>query len=310
MRSDAIPTSRTYTGRFAPSPTGPLHFGSLVAAVASYAEALRQKGTWLVRIEDIDPTREAPGATSSILDTLATHGFEFSEPVFQSDRLTHYDGVIQRLIATRQAYPCSCSRKELVKIAEHGRAGRIYPGTCRHGASEDLRKAISVRLRTEQLNISFLDKLQGRQECHLADEIGDFLLRRGDGFVAYQTAVAVDDHAQNISEVVRGTDLLDSTFMQLAVFHAMGWQPPEYGHFPVAVGPDGRKLSKQAKAPQIDNKSPAINILQALSFLLQNPPEGLKTATLADIWQWTAEHWDSAPLQGLRMRSERSSIKS
>jgi len=295
--------ARRYRGRFAPSPTGPMHFGSLVAAVASYVQALSQSGEWLVRIEDIDPPREVPGAAKAIITSLEKHGFEFPAPIYQSAKLATYDAVIEQLVAAKQAYHCSCSRRMLRATASTGRAGIIYPGTCRHGAARQA--AIAVRLLTERQPVSFMDRLQGPQSCAVANDIGDFLLRRGDGLVAYQTAVAMDDHAQGITEVVRGTDLLDSTFMQLALLQKLGLKGPQYAHFPVVTGPDGSKLSKQSGAVEINNNDPKFNILRALSFLLQEPPRGLKTASLNDIWAWAIENWSFSRLDGLRSLPER-----
>ncbi len=301
MTADA----RHYRGRFAPSPTGPLHFGSLVAAVASYAQALTHSGEWLVRIEDIDPTREVPGAADCIVDSLAAHGFEFPEPMYQSTRLAVYDRIIDDLLAGGAAYACSCTRQMLLRTAKSGRAGLIYPGTCRNGADTSARPAIAVRLRTDGATASFNDRLQGLQTCAIETEIGDFLLRRGDGFVAYQTAVAVDDAAQGITEVVRGTDLLDATLMQLHLLKTLGHQPPQYAHFPVVTGADGRKLAKQSGAEPLNNKNSKINIFRALSFLLQEPPQKLKTASLSEIWAWAAENWSFCPLRGIRSLPER-----
>lgn len=300
------PPIKAYRGRFAPSPTGPLHFGSLVAAVASYAQALRHKGEWLVRIEDIDPTREVPGATDSILHTLTAHGFEFPEPLLQSTRLDLYDEAIAALLQSGDAYPCSCTRQALLRSATRGRAGLVYPGTCRDGADESQRKATAVRLNTQASAVSFIDALQGPQHCDVEHEIGDFLLRRGDGFVSYQLAVAYDDAAQQITEVVRGTDLLDSTFMQLLVLEKLGKSAPAYAHCPVVTGPGEQKLSKQTGATSLDNNQPNINILRALSFLLQEPPAALKTASLQSLWAWVEAHWDPTRLEGVQTRSEKS----
>lgn len=300
------PHTLDYRGRFAPSPTGPLHFGSLVAAVASYAQTLAQGGEWLVRIEDIDPTREMPGAAASILASLEAHGFECPPPVFQSARLNLYDDAIDRLLTAGLAYPCSCTRQTLLETAKRGRAGLIYPGTCRNGADTSERPATAVRLRTDAVPTTFTDGLQGPMRCVLQDEIGDFLLRRGDGLVAYQTAVAIDDATQRITEVVRGTDLLDSTFMQLHLLDKLSLNAPQYAHVPVVTGADGEKLSKQSRAVEIDNNHNKFNILRALSFLLHEPPEKLKTASLRTIWSWAAENWDFSRLAGLRSRPEKS----
>lgn len=291
-----------YRGRFAPSPTGPLHFGSLVAAVASYSQALANGGEWLVRIEDTDPTREVPGAATAILKALDAHGFEYPEPLFQSKRVARYDEVIASLLDSGDAYPCSCTRKLLLKSAPRGRAGLIYPGTCR----EREQQATSIRVRTDDQPVTFNDALQGLQSCPLHTEIGDFLLRRGDGYVAYQTAVALDDSEQHITEVVRGIDLLDSTFMQLFLLRKLGLKTPEYAHFAVATDNAGKKLSKQSGAPEIDNNYPKNNILRALSFLLQEPPAELAQGSLQAIWAWAAENWSITPLRGIQSRPERS----
>ncbi len=299
------PATPRYRGRFAPSPTGPLHLGSLVAAVASYAQALVNDGEWLVRIEDIDPTRAIPGAGEAIIATLRAHGFRFPEPVWQSRRLETYDGVIDELLAAGAAFRCSCSRQALVAAAQPGRAGLIYPGTCRRDADETQRPAHAVRLRSSGIRVAFDDAFQGPQQCDLEAEIGDILLRRGDGYVSYQTAVATDDIEQNITQVVRGTDLLDSTFMQLAILDARGCKPPAYAHFPVVVGPDGHKLSKQTGAPEIDNKNPSINILRALSILLQEPPASLGGAPLGELWGWVRENWQPGRFWGLRALPEK-----
>jgi len=302
--------AKGYRGRFAPSPTGPLHFGSLVAAVASYAQALAQNGEWLVRIEDTDPSREIAGAAGAILASLDAHGFYYPEPLYQSTRLEYYDAQIELLVESGAAYPCSCTRKMLLASADRGCAGLIYPGNCRKGADTSKRPATAIRLLTDnQHPVEFTDAIQGHQSCRMEAEIGDFLLRRGDGYVAYQIAVALDDSGQDITEVVRGTDLLESTFMQLLLMRKLGLKSPKYAHFPVVTDSDGKKLSKQSGAQEIDNKSPKLNILKALSFLLQEPPQSLKSASLEAIWAWVAENWNIAPLTEIRGRSERSIMK-
>ena len=284
-------------GRFAPSPTGPLHFGSLVAAVASYLQASANGGDWLVRIEDIDPQREAPGATSEILDCLLRHGFEFDEPWQQSDHLEHYDRVIAELLDAGLAFPCACSRRDLTETAHAGRAGLIYPGTCRQGTGG--RPAKAVRLRAADAVIAFQDGLQGPQNCRLGEEIGDFLIRRGDGLVAYQLAVTVDDHRQGITQVVRGADLLDTTFMQIRLQQLLGYATPQYMHVPVVLGASGEKLSKQTGAPGVDASTPVKNIFQCLVFLRQTPPASLLGADLETVWDWARAHWCPDPLRGI-----------
>jgi len=266
--------------------------------VASYLQAITNHGEWLVRVEDIDPPREIPGATDSILRSLDAHGFEFASPVYQSRQLATYDAVIDRLVQEDAAYLCSCSRKEIRATAREGIAGPVYAGTCRHGANTDVRPAVSVRVRTNDDVLSFDDALQGPQNCRLETDIGDFLIRRGDGLVAYQLAVVVDDAAQHITEVVRGTDLLEATFMQLWLQRQLGYKPLKYMHFPVALGADGQKLSKQTGAIGIDDRHSAENLCRTLDFLGQKPETGLRTAPLKDLWAWAAENWDPFVLQG------------
>lgn len=293
-----------YTGRFAPSPTGPLHFGSLVAAVASYADALAHRGEWQVRIDDIDPTREVAGAADAIIETLEIHGFEFAAPAYQSARVSRYLSARDQLLDADQAYRCVCTRKQLLATASAGRAGLIYPGTCA-GASAGA-AGISVRLRCPPEPIEFVDQLQGPQRCDLAREVGDFLLWRGDDCVTYQLAAAIDDAESGCTDVVRGVDLLESTFMQIAVQRALQLNTPRYAHFPLITGPDGEKLAKQRNSPPVDNKDICNNILRALIHLKQKVPPALKNAKIDAVWRWTAENWDRGPLERLRQIPEKS----
>jgi glutamyl-Q tRNA(Asp) synthetase len=304
MPVDSANKPPVYRGRFAPSPTGPLHFGSLVAATASYLQAKISNGTWLVRIEDIDPQREIPGASDAILRSLDAHGFEFAEPLYQSSRLDLYDSIVEQLVRQRAAYRCSCTRQIIRATARVGRAGTIYPGTCRTGADESQRKAVSVRVRTTDSSTSYVDLLQGRQICQLESEIGDFLIRRGDGKVAYQLAVVVDDHEQQISEVVRGTDLLNSTFMQLWLQRILHYDTPQYLHFPVVLNKTGEKLAKQTGAPEIDSQNPVKNLFQVLVFLRQEPELMLQSAPLQELWSWARENWQPDRLAGLQTLPE------
>lgn len=293
-----MPSNAPYRGRFAPSPTGPLHFGSLVAAVASYLQAHSHSGSWLVRIEDLDPPREPPGSIGLILRALDVHGFEYSEPVYQSARLKRYQAVLDQLIDDGLTYPCSCSRKHLQATAPRGRTGIIYPGTCRNGLPVHSGPATAIRMRTNNRHSSFPDILQGQQSAHLESDIGDFLLRRGDGLFSYHLAVAVDDHEQQITEVVRGTDLMDSSFPQIALIRALKFVPPSYMHIPVALNAQGKKLSKQNHAPPLDLERPEYNIYKALIFLKQNPPKELQSAGLNELWDWGQEHWRPQNLAG------------
>jgi glutamyl-Q tRNA(Asp) synthetase len=293
-------SAANYRGRFAPSPTGPLHFGSLIAAVASYLQAGAHQGEWLVRIEDIDPTREIPGATDSILRSLDAHGFEYAQPSYQSTLLDTYEAITEQLLADGNAYRCSCSRKEIHAVAAHGPTGVIYPGTCRDGADTSIRPATSIRVRTSNDTLTFTDALQGELSCNPQTDIGDFLIRRGDGLVAYQLAVVADDEAQQITEVVRGTDLLEATFMQIWLQSLLGYRQPDYMHFPVATGPDGQKLSKQTGAREINDNRASENLFEALKWLGQQPENSLKTAPVKDFWVWAAENWDPSVLRGTR----------
>jgi len=287
-----------YRGRFAPSPTGPLHFGSLVAAVASYLQAHSKGGQWLLRIEDLDPPRELPGMAEDIVHTLLQHGFKPSEPVLrQSERLKLYEAVVDELLERGIAYPCSCTRREIRAHASPGRMGPIYPGTCRQRTTHS-RKARAVRVRTDSSRIKFSDALQGSNTCRLEPEAGDYLIRRGDGLIAYHLAVVVDDHAQGITEVVRGTDLLDSTPAQIHLQQILGLDTPAYMHFPVAVNHRGVKLSKQTGALPIASQNPAANLLSCLRFLRQDPPEGLESQPLQTIWDWAIGQWRPARLAG------------
>lgn len=299
-------SAANYRGRFAPSPTGPLHFGSLIAAVASYLQAVVQNGEWLVRIEDIDPTREIPGTADSILRSLDAHGFNYPRPLYQSTRLETYAAIIDELLANGSAYRCSCTRKEIRATAKSGPTGPIYPGTCRSGADTRARPATSVRVRTTDDILTFTDALQGELCCRPESEIGDYLIRRGDGLVAYQLAVVVDDQAQQITEVARGTDLLDPTFMQIGLQRLLGYPQPAYMHFPIATGPDGKKLSKQTGASKINDKHAPNNLFRALNFLRQSPEKDLETAPLKDLWAWAAENWDPLVLQSIRSQPDAS----
>ncbi len=284
--------------------------GSLTTAVASYLQARSQNGEWLVRIEDIDPRREIAGSTDLILQALDAHGFQFDTPLFQHTRLDAYDSVIDKLLATGAAYLCSCTRQIIEATAHQGRVGLVYPGTCRKGTDNRLGDH-AVRLRTTNLQMAFDDGLHGEQSCQLEAEIGDFLIRRGDGLVAYQLAVVVDDAWQEITEVVRGIDLQDATFMQIYLQSLLGCRQPLYQHIPILIDASGSKLSKQTGAQPLDSRDPVRNIFQALVFLHQFPETSLLRATLDDLWVWAMENWDISRLAGRQqMRFDQSMIAS
>jgi glutamyl-Q tRNA(Asp) synthetase len=274
-----------YVGRFAPSPTGPLHFGSLVAALASWLDARRAGGTWLLRMEDLDQPRVVPGAADEILRQLEALGLAWDGPVVhQSARAGLYEDSLRRLGA--RVYPCACTRKELEDSALAIDGSRIYPGTCRGGLAPG-KAARALRLRTGNAPVRFVDRVQGEIAQSVETEVGDFVLRRADGLHAYQLAVVVDDAAQGVTDVVRGADLLDSTARQILLQRALGVATPRYLHVPVATNAAGEKLSKQTAAtPAGPADMPA-----ALRFL------GLPAApALAprELLGWAADHWDPA----------------
>jgi glutamyl-Q tRNA(Asp) synthetase len=266
------------TGRFAPSPTGPLHFGSLVAAAASWLDARAAAGRWLVRIEDLDRPRVQPGAADEILRTLEALGLRWDgEVLWQSRREALYRDALERLRA--DTYWCGCSRREIADsslgLAVDG--ARIYPGTCRAGLAAD-RRARALRVRVPDGVVRFVDRVQGEQAQQLARDVGDFVLYRADGLFAYQLAVVVDDAAQGVTDVVRGADLLDSTARQIHLQRLLGVPMPRYLHVPVAVNAQGEKLSKQTGARPVDPSRPAEALAAALAFLGQPPAETLDEA--------------------------------
>lgn len=273
-----------YRGRFAPSPTGRLHFGSLVAAVGSYLQARAHGGTWLVRVEDIDPPREVPGAGRAILDTLAAFGMCSDEPVlYQSSRADAYGEALSELERAGWTFPCGCTRRDLGP-------GGVYPGTCRDGLPPG-RRARSIRARVADRPVTVLDAVQGEYVQNLAREVGDFVLRRADGLTAYQLAVVVDDAHQGITEVVRGSDLLVSTPRQAWLFDLLGLERPAFAHLPVAVDADGRKLSKQTLARPVDDDDPAPALAAALAFLGHAPPPAASRGGLQDLWRFAHAEW-------------------
>ena len=274
------------TGRFAPSPTGPLHYGSLLAAVASYLNVRAHSGTWLVRIEDLDPPREVPGAASDILHTLESFGLHWDQDVvYQSNRLSLYDEALAELQQKDLLYPCSCSRKDILMRGEH-----IYTGHCRKGNYVG-QKNHAIRIKVPERTLSWQDLVQGPQSGNLFNDNGDFVLRRADGLHAYHLAVVVDDASQRITESIRGADLLPLTSAQMYLQYALGMQAPEYGHIPVAVNAKGEKLSKQAGAAPVSIGDPARTLFKALRDLGQSPPDELESSTVGDILEWGKKHW-------------------
>ncbi|GGI21014.1 tRNA glutamyl-Q(34) synthetase GluQRS [Oxalicibacterium faecigallinarum] len=286
-------TYSDYIGRFAPSPSGPLHAGSLVAALASYLDARAHHGKWLVRIEDIDETRTVPGAADTILHALQVFGMERDgEIIVQSQRKPLYEAAASQLGAL--LYPCGCTRKEIADsrlgIAADGAA--IYPGTCRHGVAAG-KQARTLRLRVPgqgeaNETITFDDRWLGPLTQHLASEVGDFVLKRADSFWAYQLAVVVDDAEQGVTHVVRGTDLLESTQRQIYLQRMLGLSTPSYMHVPVLRNELGEKLSKQTGAKALDLHDPLGELVRAAHFL--GLPVSQSTC-LADFWEQALAAW-------------------
>jgi glutamyl-Q tRNA(Asp) synthetase len=282
-----------YRGRFAPSPTGPLHFGSVVAAVGSYLEAKTRGGTWLVRMEDLDPPRERPGAADAILRTLDACGMGWDgNVIYQSQRAEAYRDALARLEGQRQIYPCACSRREIADSALGPDRALVYPGTCRNGLAPG-KTSRAIRARVDHEPIEFEDAVQGTISQDLAAEVGDFVLLRADGLFAYQLAVVVDDAEQGITDVVRGADLLDSTPRQIYLQRLLGLRTPRYLHLPAAVNASGEKLSKQTRAAPVDECEPVPVLAQVMDFLGQRPPAQLSRAPLAEFWRWALAHWDA-----------------
>jgi glutamyl-Q tRNA(Asp) synthetase len=304
-QSSAVVTGgRTqYRGRFAPSPTGALHFGSLVAAVASYLDARAVGGEWIVRIEDLDTPRVVPGSADLILRTLEAFGFEWDGPIlYQSTRAEAYSEALERLLESDVAFHCSCSRSEIQAAQPTNRASGeelYYPGWCRGGVRKPDRE-LSVRFRAADHPINFDDRIQGSLTIDLATDCGDFVIRRRDGLFAYQLAVVVDDAAQSITHIVRGADLLSSTPRQIALQQALGFAHPVYAHVPLVTDDNGIKLSKSAGAGALDVRHPSLELWRALRFLRQSPPLELRLNGFPAIWEWAKGNWRMHSLRGLR----------
>ncbi|GLX79008.1 glutamyl-Q tRNA(Asp) synthetase [Thalassotalea insulae] len=273
-----------YRGRFAPSPSGNLHFGSLISALASFLDARKHNGSWLVRIEDIDPPREQVGASDAILHTLDAYGLHWDEQVFyQSQQTQRYQALIQQLFAQQQCYYCQCTRAQIKA------SGGIYQGHCRDLALPADNNAI--RVINPHGIATFNDLIQGEVHCDALLAQEDFIILRKDGLFAYQLAVVADDIFQQITHVVRGCDLLEPSCRQLSFYRILNANAPQFAHVPLAVTSEGYKLSKQNKAPAIDNHKPQPSLIAALNFLGQQPPTELISYPVADIINWAIKHW-------------------
>jgi glutamyl-Q tRNA(Asp) synthetase len=284
-------TTPAYRGRFAPSPTGALHFGSLIAAIGSYLEAKSHNGEWLVRIENLDKPREIPASSHEILRALEILGMEWDhEVVYQDQRKDSYENVLTKLNQCGLTYSCTCTRKEISDSSITGISGQIYAGTCRNNV-QNKDSPGAVRIKTNNHIIDFKDSLYGLISQRLESEVGDFILRRSDGIYAYQLAVVADDATQGITNVVRGADLLDSTPRQIYLQKLLGYSTPKYMHIPVAVNNQGEKLSKQTKAALLDVSNPVKQLLEAVNFLGQEPPIELLGNNVSSFWKWAIENW-------------------
>ena len=285
---------RIYRGRFAPSPTGPLHFGSLVAAVGSYLDAKAHGGVWLVRMDDLDLSRTVPGAADLILRSLESLGMAWDEPVvYQSKRSAAYEAALKVLKKRKLIYPCACSRREIADSAVGGLDGPIYSGTCRKGLLAG-RAARADRVITDNTRIELKDVIQGKIVHSLERQVGDFVVKRADGYYAYQLAAVVDDAAQGITDVVRGADLLDSTTRQIYLQQMLGYTTPRYAHLPVAVNVLGEKLSKQTLAAPIVASDLLATLNAALAFLGQDTITDADPKKMADFWKRAIAGWDLA----------------
>ncbi len=280
------------TGRFAPSPTGPLHFGSLVAAVGSFLSIKSKGGRWLLRIEDLDPPREDRHAPDLIRATLEAHALPWDGDVlFQSSRHEAYLEALEQLIELDRCYPCSCTRGMVQRSGKIGPFGPIYAGSCRQFPMDPYSVFYSWRVQTDDTPIQFEDQRFGTQQQRLESEVGDFIIKRADGYYAYQLAVVVDDAMQGVTEVVRGEDLLDNTPRQIYLQRLLGLPTPSYLHLPIATDTHGNKLSKQNHAPPLDNHQATQNLVKALTFLGHHPPAELHRAPPETLIDWALEHW-------------------
>jgi glutamyl-Q tRNA(Asp) synthetase len=288
-----------YVGRFAPSPTGPLHAGSLVAAVASFLDARAAGGRWLVRMEDLDRPRCEPGAADTILRQLEAYGLAWDGDVLvQSQRDDAYAAALDALKAQGAVYPCACTRSQLADAPRNHEGEILYPGTCRNGLPPGA-VARAWRVRVEAVNTHFGDRIHGALQQDLAHEVGDFIVKRADGLFAYQLAVVVDDAFQGITHVVRGADLLWNTPRQIYLQTLLGLPTPVYAHVPLITNSAGQKLSKQTLAPALPERGHGAVLTQALATLGHPPPDELAGAEPAELLAWASAHWqvENVPTQ-------------
>lgn len=285
----AVAQISRYVGRFAPSPTGPLHLGSLTAALASWVDARAHGGEWLLRIEDIDPDREQPGADKLIVESLRTHGLRWDGPItYQSRRSREYDSALDLLRKKQRLYACTCTRKKLRELALKSDK-RAYPGICRELAYAEGTSALRLRV-SDVEQLCFKDAVCGEVCEVVAETTGDFIVRRRGPLYAYQLAVVADDALQRVTHVVRGADLLDNTARQIVLQRALGYPQPEYLHVPV-ITQGQKKLSKQTGAPALDNSKALVNLSDAWSFLGQQMPDKTQSSTIDNFLTFAVSHW-------------------
>ena len=289
-----------YRGRFAPSPSGPLHFGSLISALGSYLDAKAHGGEWWLRIDDLDPPRVAPGAADAILRALEAYGLLWDGAVqYQSQRNPAYAAAFAVLQGLEAVYACGCTRREIADSSVGGATAAIYPGTCRAGLAPG-KAGRAWRVDTRVARVCFEDRLQGLIEQDLERDAGDFIIQRAEGWFAYQLAAVVDDAELGITDIVRGSDLIDSTLRQVHLQRLLNLPTPRYLHLPVAVNALGEKLSKQTLAPPLDMTFPQSSLIRALAFLKHPPPLALQRAAVAEILSWAIAHWKPAGLPQAR----------
>ena len=279
-----------YIGRFAPSPTGPMHFGSLVTAVASYLDAKHQNGLWKIRIEDLDQPRVVKQSDKAILNTLHQHGFQWDdEIIYQSHRIDIYEEYASHLNQKENTYFCECSRKEIADSALAGIDGMIYPGTCRDKKLDS--QCHALRIKAEDICMAFKDKIQGVIQQNILKDFGDYILKRSDGIYAYQLAVVIDDALQNINNIVRGADLIDSTLRQIYLQKKLSLPSIHYAHIPIATL-NQKKLSKENQSTPIDHSNIKDNLIACLKFLGQDYEVIKKENTLTNFWTTAMKLWD------------------
>lgn len=285
-----------YVGRFAPSPSGALHFGSLIAATASYLDAKANKGLWLVRIDDLDTPRVVNSAITQILRQLEDYGFEWDQPVFYpSHSQQRYHDALTQLLNAHLAFYCDCSRQQLQSRS----GGLIYDGYCK-ATPPNIHADQAVRFNlTIKHNLDYIDLIQGRQTLDPTRQLGDFILKRRDGIFGYHLACALDDLEQNVTHVIRGYDLIESSFAQQQITQVLANKTLHYGHHPIALSPQQIKLSKSAHSPAIQQQDAVQNVFNVLKFLNQDPIPELRSASLNELWRWALNHWNRHAIPAL-----------